>query len=193
MDKHYFIEVVLFLKCRNMDLSPINLLFCTFSQIFTGSLSLGPGFARHNCGGVGGINSNLKDGFKGLDPKIFSPVSVSSNENSSGNGAISQLPRSHSRSELLGGGGAAAAATGSDLRSDEEYVDEDDELGSQRSGDCTSGGSGGKGKVRKKKTRTVFSRSQVTFFNTHLGWGYTVRQRRPISVNAGARNSNLFQ
>ena len=52
------------------------------------------------------------------------------------------------------GGSAGGGPGSSDPRSDDEYIDEDDDLASQRDGS-------GKGKIRKKKTRTVFSRSQV--------------------------------
>ena len=95
-----------------------------------------PGFPRHNS------VSNLKDGFKGLDPKLFFGGGGGGGpDNSKGERGVDPV------------GAGADHATGSD----DEYVDEDE--------DDLTGGPGqdpsGKGKIRKKKTRTVFSRSQV--------------------------------
>ena len=109
--------------------------------ISAGSLSLPPGFPRHNS------VSNLKDGFKGLDPKLFF-----------GGGGVSGSPDNSKGERGVDPVGAGADhATGSD----DEYVEEDE--------DDLTGGPGqdpsAKGKIRKKKTRTVFSRSQV--INNH--------------------------
>ena len=96
-----------------------------------------PGFPRHNS------VSNLKDGFKGLDPKLFFGGGGSPDNSSNANGDRGVDP------------GTAGADHGAG--SEDEYVEEDE--------DDLAGGPGqdpsAKGKIRKKKTRTVFSRSQV--------------------------------